>query len=193
MRKLHPYRLDEFGNTTGASDDFQFAISQRADHTAPSTILSLIGIGRQSRVNRRLQARQRLEALRRRFEAEDLAWRLQRRRLDQLSHEYWSRSNIAFAEAKEAAEQRARMIAEETKPFKTIVVTGEKATIPKEATYDPRVMEEFHRNWVEGRAAPFESYQREWVAGVFSQLKPAIRAVYRDCRWRLEVWRSGQV
>ncbi|KAK9894613.1 hypothetical protein P389DRAFT_162768 [Cystobasidium minutum MCA 4210] len=144
-KKLHPYQLDEFGTSD-----------------LPRSSMSL-------------QKTEKLENLRRRFEAEDLEWRLQQRRLDQISHEHWARSNLAFAAAKEEAENRARM----------------SSISPSKNQYDPYIMEEFHRNWVATRGPSFEAYQREWIAGIFGHLKPAMKALYRDWRWKFELWRHG--
>lgn len=161
-KKLHPYQLDEFGSSN-----------------LPFTSANLQASGKQrnaTETSSKLNAsREKLENLRRRFEAEDLAWRLQRRRLDQISHEHWARSNLAFIAAKEEAEAKARM----------------SSISPSKNQYDPYVMEEFHRSWVENRAPYFEAYQRDWIAGIFSHLKPAMRAVYRDWRWKFELWRNG--
>jgi hypothetical protein len=163
-KKLHPYQLDEFGSaglgprSTSAAADAQ-GKTQKSDRAARKEIL----------------AREKVESLRRRFEAEDLEWRLQRRRLDQVSHEYWARSNLAFTAAKEEAENKAHM----------------SSISPSKTRYDPFIMEEFHRNWVESRAGAFEAYQREWIAGIFGHLKPALKVVYRDYRWKFELWRHG--
>lgn len=160
-KKLHPYQLDEFGssNLPRSVANVQKGKTQEAYDST-------------SKVN---ASREKLENLRRRFEAEDLEWRLQRRRLDQISHEHWARSNLAFTAAKEDAETRARM----------------SSISPSKNQYDPYIMEEFLRNWVETRASAFEAYQRDWIAGIISHLKPAMRAVYRDWRWKFELWRSG--
>lgn len=163
-KKLHPYQLDEFGTSNS---------SQVTASTAAS-VKSETFLGKSTSSRSRVAA-QRLESLRRRFEAEDLEWRLQRRRLDQISHEHWARSNLAFIAAKEEAENRARM----------------SSISPTKGQYDPYIMEEFHRTWVETRAPSFEAYQREWISGILGQLRPACRAVYRDLRWQFELWRTG--
>lgn len=164
-KKLHPYQLDEFGTANL--------------HRSSTTSISMQK-GKQREVDisqnsKAIAAREKLENLRRRFEAEDLEWRLQRRRLDQISHEHWARSNLAFTAAKEEAENRARM----------------SSISPSKNQYDPYIMEEFLRNWVESRAPAFEAYQRDWIAGILGHLKPAMKALYRDWRWSFELWRHG--
>lgn len=157
--KLHPYSLDEFSSS---------ASSARA-----------AGALAQGRDYRRSQSRrlEQLERLRVKFEAEDLAWRLRRRRLDQLSHAYWARSNTAFGKAKEAAEERAALTS-------LTVAGGNKVQ-------DPRVMEDFLRSWVDSRSHEFGTFQQEWLKGIIGHMRPALRAVYRDLRWKVELWRCG--
>jgi hypothetical protein len=180
-RKLHPYSLDEF---TASSDSPAFSTS-----TSTGNGGQLRHVG-----DRRGKARalERLEKLRRRFEAEDLEWRLQQRRLDRVAHEYWYRSNSAFAEIKSQAEQRAH--------YTSLAAASSVAPAPSTATpaargrarsEDPRVMEEFLRHWVDSRGEHFQRFQGQWLRGLSSHLKPALRAVYRDWRWKLELWRSG--
>lgn len=159
--KLHPYSLDEFSSASS---------SARAAAT--------LALGKDHRKN---QARklERLEKLRVKFEAEDLAWRLQKRRLDQFSHAYWVRSNTAFAKAREAAEERAALT--------SLSAAGGAGG----RVQDPRIMEDFLKSWVDSRSNEFGSFQQEWLKGIFGHLKPAMRAVYRDARWKLELWRCG--
>lgn len=160
-KKLHPYQLDEFGTSTLTNASVNTRKGKQHSEEPNSS--------------RSVASAEKLENLRRRFEAEDLEWRLQRRRLDQISHEHWARSNLAFAAAKEEAENKARM----------------SSISPSKNQYDPHIMEEFHRKWVESRGPAFEAYQREWISGILSHLKPAMKAVYRDWRWKFELWRHG--
>lgn len=218
-RKLHPYSLDEFSTpipsprasprvTSSSTDPGAKAISPK-----PSLLSALTGLLTNSRRTSKQQfAPTRLEKLRQQFEAEDLAWRLSRRRLDQISHEHWARSNAAFTalreEALQEAEQRAAL---EALPAAVTAMsmpsgtpnaplmsappestrTPESATATKTRREDPAVMERFLYDWVNGRGPEFEAYQRVWIPGILGQIRPALRARYRDWRWRFEVWRSG--
>ncbi|KAL7004584.1 hypothetical protein EMMF5_005843 [Cystobasidiomycetes sp. EMM_F5] len=150
-RKLHPYSLDEFG----------------------SRPISQITASKGRHSEKLIPKLARMESLRTGFEAEDLAWRLQQRRLDRISHEHWAKSNLAFSQAKAEAEERASMGS----------LDGD--------TPDPLVMEDFYKTWVEANAQEYERYQQEWIKGIFGHIRPAIRAVYRDWRWKLELWRMG--
>ena len=159
--KLHPYSLDEFSSSSSSA-------------RAAAALATTFG-------ERKSQAKklERLEKLRIRFESEDLAWRLQKRRLDQLSHAYWVRSNTAFGKAKEATEERAAL-----------------TSLPGSGTsggkvQDPRIMEDFLKSWVESKSNEFGTFQQEWLKGIVGHMRPAIRAVYRDLRWKLELWRCG--
>lgn len=155
-RKLHPYSLDEFGSRTPV--------------ISSSTLLP----GSRQKTAAKQQARlARLEAVRSTFEAEDLAWRLQQRRLEQVSHEHWARSNSAFAKAKNEAEDKASM--------------GSLSL----GSPDSFIMEDFHKRWLEDNAQEYERYQQTWLRGIFAHIPPAARAVYRDWRWKFEVWRAG--
>lgn len=111
-----------------------------------------------------------LEQLRARFEAEDLAWRLRKRRLQRTSHEHWARSNYAFHTEKQQAVARAQA----------------------EGSCEFEALEKFHQDWVNaGHGQAFARYQSEWLAGLFGQLIPDLKAIYRDYRWKLELWRCG--
>lgn len=153
-RKLHPYSLEEFSNTN------------------VDTLLSR---------GKREKALQRLEALRQRFEAQDLAWRLQRRRLDLISHKHWARSNTLFRQQKQAAEELA------TERAALAGIQGGSSQV----RLDPTVMDEFHRQWVDTRANDHAKYHKEWIKGVLGQIRPGMWAQYRLWRWRLELWRCG--
>ena len=161
-RKLHPYSLEEFSSSSHCRDDKVMTKTVR---------------------RRNYNSRNRLEELRQRFEAEDLAWRLQRRRLDQISHEHWTRSNLAFSASRDEAEEAAKERVALSSLTKSNYKGGE---IQK---HDPEAMEQFLRDWVESRASDYERYQQQWIAGIVSHIRPAMRAVYRDWRWKFEVWR----
>ena len=164
-KKLHPYSLQEFSSVSRSST---------------SEVVTQSPFGK-----RDIASLNRLERLRQKFEAEDLAWRLQRRRLDQISNEHWARSNAAFSASKRAAEEAAEeRVALTTFPKGNLNYDGGQK-------YDAEVMEQFHRSWVEERADEYERYQQQWIAGIVSHLRPAIRAVYREWRWKFELWRCG--
>ena len=156
-QKLHPYSLDEFESAIGGRS-----------HSLPAMFGTVATTAHTARRQRNLD---RLESLRSQFEAEDLAWRMQRRRLDQMSHVHWARSNAAFLAAKADAEERASL-------------SSLSSTVP-----DPLVMEDFLKRWVDEKSQGHERYQQEWLRGIAAQIRPAIKAIYRDWRWNFELWR----
>jgi hypothetical protein len=52
-------------------------------------------------------------------------------------------------------------------------------------------MEKFLKDWVESRGKEYENYQRVWIGGILGQMRPAIKAQYREWRWKFELWRCG--